>query len=56
MYDQDHNLIHINPGAAGKEGFHQKRTIVLIDINKKVISNIRVVEIGPRTKLTQSIN
>ena len=56
MYDKDHDLIHINPGAAGKEGFHQKRTIVLIDIVEKRISNIRVVELGPRAKLTKPIN
>ena len=56
MYDKNHNLIHINPGAAGKEGFHQKRTIVLIDIKERNISNIRVVELGNRAKLTKPIN
>lgn len=28
MYDQDHELLHINPGAAGRSGFHQKCTLV----------------------------
>lgn len=28
MYDNELNLLHINPGAAGKQGFHQKSTLV----------------------------
>ena len=56
MYDKKYNLIHINPGAAGREGFHKVRTIVLLQINEKKISNIQVIELGPRSKLTQPIH
>ena len=28
MYDKKHNLLHINPGAAGLQGFHQVSTLV----------------------------
>lgn len=56
MYDKEYNLIHINPGAAGREGFHKMRTIVLLQINEKKISNVQVIELGPRSKLTQPIN
>lgn len=28
MYDQQHQLLHINPGAAGRQGFHKVATLV----------------------------
>ena len=40
------NLIHMNPGAAGKEGFHKVRTIVLLEVHGKEIKNIQIVELG----------
>lgn len=56
MYDQEYNLLHINPGAAGREGFHKVRTIVLLEIQGKQIKNLQVAELGPRVELTQPIN
>ena len=56
MYDQEYNLLHINPGAAGREGFHKVRTIVLLEIHGKEIKNVQVAELGPRVKSTKSIN
>ena len=41
-------LLHINPGAAGRSGFHQVRTLVLMDIEGSQIKNLRVVELGKR--------
>tara|TARA_B100001250_G_scaffold392147_1_gene393710 strand:- start:824 stop:1342 length:519 start_codon:yes stop_codon:yes gene_type:complete len=56
MYDSKYNLLHINPGAAGKEGFHKMRTMILIKINGKRIYDLEVVELGARSKLSKSIN
>ena len=28
MYDKDYNFLHINPGAAGRSGFHKVATLV----------------------------
>jgi len=56
MCDNHYNLLHINPGAAGKEGFHKKRTIVLLKIDGNKIFDIHVVELGERTKLSNPIN
>jgi hypothetical protein len=28
MYDKDYNFLHINPGAAGRQGFHKVATLV----------------------------
>ena len=42
------NLLHINPGAAGKVGFHKVRTMVKFNINDKKIENLQVIELGKR--------
>lgn len=42
------NLLHINPGAAGRHGFHRIRTLVKFDIEAGRILNLQVVELGPR--------
>ncbi len=44
----DKKLIHINPGAAGKEGFHRVRTVVRFSVTEGRIADLRVVELGPR--------
>ena len=48
MYDEVMNCLHINPGAAGKEGWHKMRTIVRIDIEGNKISNLRIIELGKK--------
>lgn len=42
--DKKLNLMYINPGAAGIYGFHTIRTLLLFDMDKHNISNLRVVE------------
>lgn len=42
------NLLHINPGAAGKHGFHRVRTIVKFNITAGKIAQLQVVELGKR--------
>ena len=42
------NLLHINPGAAGKHGFHKIRTMVRFSINKGKIEDLQVIELGKR--------
>jgi putative phosphoesterase len=41
-------LLHINPGAAGRHGFHRIRSLVKFDIEAGKIVNLQVVELGPR--------
>ncbi len=43
------HLLHINPGAAGIQGWHQVITLILFEINGEQIQNLRVVELGNRT-------
>lgn len=39
-------MLYINPGAAGKQGFHQYRTIVRFDIDGGIIHNVEVINLG----------
>lgn len=44
MPDKKLNLLHMNPGAAGKHGFHQVRTMLRFTIDGKKIENLEVIE------------
>lgn len=48
MKDNKHNLLYINPGAAGHHGFHKKRTIMLLTFNSDGLFDLKVVELGNR--------
>ncbi len=48
MYDDKINCLYINPGAAGKHGWHKMRTVVRFGIDGKNISNCEVIELGAR--------
>jgi uncharacterized protein len=48
MPDKIHNLIHINPGACGNEGFHKVKTLVRFEIIEGKIQNLEVIELGLR--------
>ena len=54
-YDKINKLLFINPGAAGKEGFHLKRTLLILHLNNNKIDKIELVNLGNRAKLSQSI-
>jgi putative phosphoesterase len=42
------NLLHINPGAAGKHGFHKVRTLVRMTLSPGKVDHIEVVELGSK--------
>lgn len=44
MYDEKLKLLHINPGAAGQQGFHKVKTIVRFTLDNNEIKNLEVVE------------
>ncbi len=48
MWDKKLNLLHMNPGACGKKGFHQMRTMLRFYIEDKDIKNLEVIELGKR--------
>ena len=44
--DAKRNLLHLNPGACGKQGWHKVKTIMRFDILDKRVDNLEVIEIG----------
>lgn len=48
IYDDKLNCLHMNPGAAGKQGWHKVRTIVRFTIEGNNIIDCEVVELGNR--------
>ena len=48
MMDKPLGVLHMNPGACGKHGFHQMRTMLRFVIDGPDIKDLEVVEIGKR--------
>ena len=42
------NMLYLNPGAAGNQGFHSIKTIVRFDIHDHKNENMEVIELGKR--------
>lgn len=45
MYDQKLQCLHMNPGAAGKQGWQKVRTLIRFIIDGKEIKNCEVIEL-----------
>lgn len=56
MNDKELGLLHINPGAAGKHGFHQMVTMVRFMISDSKICNMELYECSRKYILTQDNN
>lgn len=48
MPDKKLNLLHMNPGAVGKHGFHKIRTMLRFTIDGGKIDNLEVIEFENR--------
>jgi uncharacterized protein len=48
IYDDKINCLHMNPGAAGNQGWHKMRTIVRFAIDGSNIKDCEVIELGRR--------
>lgn len=46
--DKERDLLHINPGAAGIQGFHRVKTLVRFSILDRRITDLEVIELGKR--------
>lgn len=46
MYDHELQLLHINPGAAGTQGWQRKRTLIRLVIDGDQIRDLEVIELG----------
>jgi putative phosphoesterase len=45
IYDKKINCLHLNPGAAGKQGWHKVRTLIRFSITDDKIQNLDVIEL-----------
>ncbi|QLE01690.1 metallophosphoesterase family protein [Galbibacter sp. BG1] len=45
MWDKKLNLLHMNPGAAGKHGFHKVRTMLRFVIDNENIKDLEIIEL-----------
>jgi len=48
MYDDKLNCLHMNPGAAGKQGWHKVRTLIRFVIDGTEMKDAEVIELGNR--------
>ena len=48
QFDKSLNLLHLNPGSAGKYGIHKVRTMLRFEIDNEDIKNLEVIEIAKR--------
>lgn len=48
MYDDKRNCLHMNPGAAGKQGWHAVRTLIRFTISGTDIRDCEVIELGAK--------
>jgi putative phosphoesterase len=48
MYDDKLNCLHMNPGAAGKYGWHKVRTLIRFTVDGKEMKDCEVIELGKK--------
>ena len=53
MNDKNLQLLHMNPGAAGKHGFHKTRTMLRFKIDGKDIKELEVIELASGKRFQQ---
>jgi putative phosphoesterase len=48
LYDENLKCLHMNPGAAGRQGWHTVRTLIRFVIDGNNMKDCEVIELGPR--------
>jgi uncharacterized protein len=46
MFDEKWQCLHINPGAAGKQGWHKVKTLVRFSVEDKNFRDLEVIELA----------
>jgi len=54
IQDPKNNLLHLNPGACGVQGFHKIRTILRFQIDREKIKKMEAIELGMRGEINAS--
>ena len=50
LYDKTLRCLHINPGAAGLQGWQKVRTLVRFTVDGKEFKDVEVIELGKKRK------
>lgn len=50
MFDKTLGCLHINPGAAGIQGWHKERTLIRLTINGDKMSDLEVITLSEETE------
>lgn len=48
IYDEKAACLHMNPGAAGKQGWHKVRTLIRFVVDEKNMRDCEIIELGKR--------
>ena len=48
LIEQRGPVLYVNPGAAGRVGFHKLQTVALMRLDPGAVVDTRIVELGPR--------
>lgn len=48
QYDKKLGILHLNPGAAGKHGFHKVRTMLRFELDNGEIKNMEIIELAKK--------
>ena len=51
QFDPKINCLYMNPGAAGRHGWHQVRTVLRFSLEASTIKDLEVIELGKRSRL-----
>ncbi len=49
------NMLFLNPGAAGQQGFHAVKTLIRFELIDKQVRNMEVIELGKRGAIPQNL-
>ena len=49
QYDKKLELLHLNPGATGKHGFHKVRTMLRFSLDNGDIKELEIIELAKRS-------
>lgn len=53
LIEQRGDVLYVNPGAAGRAGFHRTQTVALLRIARRRIQRAEIVELRAREQLTR---
>src|SRR3990172_6569300 len=48
LIEERGGVLYLNPGAAGRAGFHRIQTVAILEITRAKITEARILDLGPR--------